>query len=64
MVSPVRLRFSLRRRVGTAREQLITINQLRSAIAQRMDDVAAVDDVSMFAAALRRPTTRQGEEPR
>jgi hypothetical protein len=29
------LSLSLRRRVGTAREQLITINQLRSAIGLR-----------------------------
>jgi hypothetical protein len=33
-------------------------------LAQRMDDVAVVDDVSAITAALRRPTAPQGEELR
>ena len=54
-------------RVGTAWEQLIAIDQVEKRHrlpAQRMDDVAVVDDVSMFAAALRRPTAPQGEKLR
>ncbi len=54
-------------RVGTAWEQLIAINQVEKRhrlLAQRMDDVAVVDDVSVFAAPLRRPTAPQGEELR
>ena len=44
--------------IGAAREQLIAIDQVEQRhrlLAQRMDDVMVVDDVAMFAAALRRP---------
>ena len=54
-------------RVSAAREQLVAIDQVEERhrlLAQRVDDVTVVDDVSVFAAALRRPATPQGEELR
>src|SRR6516225_3446676 len=52
--------------VSAAREQLIAIDQVEERHrlpAQRVDEVAVVDDVSVFAAPLRPTAASQGEKP-
>src|ERR1700731_5337409 len=51
--------------ISAAREQLIAIDQIEQRhrfLAQRMDDVMIVDDVTVFTAPLRRLTPPQGQE--
>src|SRR5207237_8312385 len=53
--------------ISAAREQLLAIDQIEQShrlLAQRVDDVMIVDDVAMLVAALRRPTTTQGQQLR
>src|SRR5438094_491202 len=53
--------------ISATREQLIAIDQIEQRhrlLAQRMDDVPIVDDMAVFAAALRQMTTPQGQELR